>query len=230
MTSPPPPSQVLADLIATTEVVLLDFDGPVCSVFAGYPAPVIAQQLRAELAQHGDLTDEEGAETDPMGVLRASTRFPEPATALIDDALQRAEAEAIRTAQPTEGADTFLAACATASLRVFVVTNNTTSVAWEYLFEHHLDHQVVDVFGRPRDPRLMKPHPLLLTRALQVAGALDPARALMIGDSESDIAAAQTAGVPSVGFANKPGKRKRLAGAGATVIVTSMGQLAEAVD
>ena len=75
----------------------------------------------------------------------------------------------------------------------------------------------------------MKPNPFLLTRALQAVGDLDPASALMIGDSESDITAARTTGVPAIGFANKPGKQQRLADAGATVVVANMNQLAQAL-
>lgn len=38
--------------------VLLDFDGPVCSVFAGYPASRVAENLRVALTTRGiDVTD-----------------------------------------------------------------------------------------------------------------------------------------------------------------------------
>ena len=38
-----------ARLIRSANCVLLDFDGPVCSVFSGIPAPDVARRLRAEL-------------------------------------------------------------------------------------------------------------------------------------------------------------------------------------
>jgi N-acetyl-D-muramate 6-phosphate phosphatase len=228
VTQPAAP-QALADLVAATRLVLLDFDGPVCSVFAGHPAPAIAERLRTELARHGDLTPDEAVETDPMAVLRASARFPAPATDRIEGALQRAESEAIEAAEPTPGADAFLRACTTAGLNVFVVTNNTTGVAWDYLIEHDLDYLVTDVFGRRKDPNLMKPNPLLLREALQAGGG-KRGNTIMIGDSKSDIEAAQAAGVTSVGYANKPGKAEHLAQAGADFIVTHMDQLAQAVS
>ena len=43
----------LAELLAGTGPLLLDFDGPVCSVFAGYPAPQIAAQLGRLLQDNG---------------------------------------------------------------------------------------------------------------------------------------------------------------------------------
>ena len=36
----------LAAIVTRTRYLLLDFDGPVCSIFAGLPAPTVADQLR----------------------------------------------------------------------------------------------------------------------------------------------------------------------------------------
>ncbi|WP_211346890.1 hypothetical protein [Saccharothrix australiensis] len=38
--------EVLRGILATTDALFLDFDGPVCSVFAGIPAHLVAAQLR----------------------------------------------------------------------------------------------------------------------------------------------------------------------------------------
>jgi phosphoglycolate phosphatase len=58
----------LRALLSTVEAVLFDFDGPVCSVFAGYPAPKVAQQLRLDLeALRPDLAwSAAGRSDDPM--------------------------------------------------------------------------------------------------------------------------------------------------------------------
>jgi hypothetical protein len=42
--------QALAEILSSTRVLLLDFDGPICDVFAGYPAADITQHLRDLLA------------------------------------------------------------------------------------------------------------------------------------------------------------------------------------
>jgi hypothetical protein len=34
-----------------TRYLLLDFDGPICSIFAGLPAPVVAQRLKAKVGR-----------------------------------------------------------------------------------------------------------------------------------------------------------------------------------
>ena len=38
---------------------------------------------------------------------------------------------------------------------------------------------------------------------------------MFVGDSESDVMAGRAAGIPTIGYANRPGKRQRLAEAGA---------------
>ena len=43
----------LAALLQRTRAILFDFDGPICSVFAGQPAPTVARELREQLAEWG---------------------------------------------------------------------------------------------------------------------------------------------------------------------------------
>jgi hypothetical protein len=68
---------LLADVLRPVKHVLLDFDGPVCSVFAEFPAPEVAQRLRtALLASGAQGSDLDQAEADPLALLRlvAQTR------------------------------------------------------------------------------------------------------------------------------------------------------------
>jgi hypothetical protein len=41
----------LAAILRRSPVILLDFDGPVCSVFAGYPAPQIEREYDPIICQ-----------------------------------------------------------------------------------------------------------------------------------------------------------------------------------
>jgi phosphoglycolate phosphatase len=50
---------------------------------------------------------------------------------------------------------------------------------------------------------------------------------VLVGDSTTDVAAAEAAGVRVLGFANKPGKDQRLRDAGADALVMSMSELAD---
>ena len=75
------------------------------------------------------------------------------------------------------------------------------------------------------DPRLLKPHPHLVLRALDALGG-DPTICAFVGDSTSDVQSAKAAGTQSVGYANKPGECKSLQHAGADVIVNQHGRAA----
>ena len=50
----------------------------------------------------------------------------------------------------------------------------------------------------------------------------------MIGDSVSDVAAAEAAGIACIGYANKAGKREALSSVGAYAVIDHLGALREA--
>lgn len=221
----PAANLTLSDALRGVRAVLLDFDGPVCAVFAGYPAPEVARRVLAALGSD----DHEGV-TDPLVVLhRAADRSGQQAAARADDVLRAAELDAVDSSAPTPGAAEVIHACQVAGLPVAVVSNNSELAIRRYLQAHGLEQLVRVVAGRPVGrPDLMKPHPYLLDRTLR---ALDiaPAEALFVGDSTTDIEAAQRASVRVVGYANKPGKAERLTSAGATVVIDHMQHLADAI-
>ncbi|MFF7453056.1 HAD family hydrolase [Kitasatospora sp. NPDC008115] len=99
-----------------------------------------------------------------------------------------------------------------------------------YLSAHGLSGYVAGVFGRtPGDPSSMKPNPRLLLEAMDAVGA-KPENCVFIGDAARDVEAGDAAGVPTIGFANKPGKGVKLAAAGAVAIVDSMQRIADALN
>lgn len=53
MTPPVDDPEALHRILTNTHALLLDFDSPICSVFAGYPAHFIADHLREVLAESG---------------------------------------------------------------------------------------------------------------------------------------------------------------------------------
>jgi len=218
----------LATLLRSRTCLLLDFDGPVCDVFAGLPAAEVADALRQLLARITAAPPPPEATTtnDPLGVLRASRG---PAAPVIEQALQAAELEAVTTARPTAGADALLQACADEGREVVIVSNNSAPAITAYLERHHLARYVTAVHGRhPGDPDLMKPAPYLLLAALHGASA-DPAAAVFVGDSVSDVQAGRAARVPVIGYANKPGKAGRLRAAGAHAVVEGIDLIAHTV-
>lgn len=213
--------------------MLLDFDGPVCSLFAKVSASSVAGELQALIAAQLGLRavepSEAAIEKDPLMVLRRSRAAGIDAHA-VDKVLRAAEVRAARSAAPTPGARAFLAACKRADRSIAIVSNNSAEAVRVYLAREDLLQYAAHIVGRDaHDPSRMKPDPYLVQLALEITGT-EAERAVLVGDSPSDVVAAKAAGVQAIGYANKPGKADRLAAAGAKAIVTSMGQLAEAQD
>ncbi|MFJ6382992.1 HAD family hydrolase [Kitasatospora sp. NPDC092039] len=221
--------QQLADVLRPVKHVLLDFDGPVCSVFAGLPAPEVARRLREGLLATGVQALGVEEENDPLALLRLVADARPDLTATMDAALAVLETEAVRAARPTPGGESVLRAAAHSGRLVSVVSNNAGDAIETYLTEHGLSEYVAGVFGRaPGDPSSMKPNPRLLFEAMAAVGAA-PEQCVFIGDAARDVEAGKAAGVSTIGYANKPGKEARLAAAGAVVIVDSIQLIAEAL-
>ncbi|HEY1180134.1 MAG TPA: haloacid dehalogenase, partial [Phytomonospora sp.] len=142
----------LTRLFAGPGPILLDFDGPVCAVFAGRPAPEVAARLAAAFGVAGT--------GDPLEVLRRADAHGDPAlTRAVDDALTAEELAAVASAVPTEGAAALIGAAHAAGKRVAVVSNNGRPAITRYLDAHELT--VDAVVGRaPGSPGEMKPSPL----------------------------------------------------------------------
>jgi HAD superfamily hydrolase (TIGR01509 family) len=224
------PSVALSSIIGRARDLLLDFDGPICGIFAGLPAPAVADQLRELLSSDGKpLPEKLVGEDDPIEVFRYAADVHPGAAARVEAALRDAELAAAESASPTPHAREVILACHQTRRRVAVISNNSQAAVQRYLAAHRLVEHVDVIVGRTEpDPRLLKPNPHLVVRALDTLGS-DPASCALVGDSISDIQAAQAAGTASIGFANKRGKAERFQRAGADAIVDSMAELHSAL-
>ncbi|GAA1562481.1 HAD family hydrolase [Kribbella sancticallisti] len=219
----------LAEILRNADVVLFDFDGPICSVFDGYPAPQITTDLRA-LAGHvrPELADALDKATGPHDLLLVAADEPELA-ARLELALQRAEMTAIESARPTPGAAESLAACNESGKPAAIVSNNYADAVVSYLAHAGLSGRIAHIEGRdPADPMLMKPSPYLIKNAAR-ALSVHTGACVFIGDQTSDMEAGRAAGALTIGYANKPGKADALALAGADVVIETMTELAAAI-
>jgi HAD superfamily hydrolase (TIGR01509 family) len=215
----------LAELLRPTKVVLLDFDGPVCDLFAGYPARIIADELSAIVAEHGYPV----SSTDPPTLHMKVAQLNDPILRrTIADALRDAEIVAAATAKPTPGVEEIIRAAHATGRRIAIVTNNAAEAAEAYLELHGLVEHVDLVVGRDvgMDPHLLKPNPHLVKLALNDL-ATDPDEAVFIGDSTTDVEAGRASKVPTIGYANKAGKRETLEGAGAAAVVEDLRDLVD---
>lgn len=219
-----PAATELAALVQRARVLLLDFDGPICSIFAGHPAPLVAQELVAALSEGGETVPAEiRGSSDPFDVLRFAATLGDEVAGRTEAQLRAAEVAAVTTAQPTPRAEAVIGAWRSSERPVAVVSNNSEAAVAAYVARRGL--QLDLVVGRTCfDPSLLKPNSHLLIRALAGlgAGALE---CVLVGDSPSDVAAGREAGVPTIGFANKSGKRARLQGAGANFVIDDLNDL-----
>ncbi|MFK4145753.1 HAD family hydrolase [Streptomyces sp. NPDC004065] len=220
-------TEKLRNLITRARVVLWDFDGPICRLFAGHSAERVSTDLVHWLegrGLHGLLTETERESLDPHIVLRAVDRR-HPRSDLVTELEARLTQEELRAASsawPTPYADPLIRTWTALGSRLAIATNNSPRVVRTYLDGRGLlDCFAPHIYGRTEDLHHLKPDPHCLNRALSAMGAA-PADALMIGDTPSDHEAALRAGVPFLGYARNARKEKLLREAGATVIVESL--------
>ncbi|MGA4958579.1 HAD family hydrolase [Streptomyces lavendulocolor] len=224
-------SNTLSGVLGATQALLFDFDGPICDVFAGRPAPGVARHLAETLAEYDAALGSKAHGTDdPMEILRLAPQGGEPALRAIEEELTKAEVTAVRLAgPPVPGAVAALEAARASGRKIAIVSNNSTACVRAFLMLHELSHLLDAVVGRvPYWPDAMKPDPhslLLASSELET----HPHGCTLIGDSVTDIEATKATGGRSIGLANKPGKERALADAGADVVVTSMAAVAGAL-
>ncbi|WP_432010222.1 HAD family hydrolase [Streptomyces cucumeris] len=224
-------AEYLRQTLTRASAVLFDFDGPVCDVFAGLPAPRVAETLRRQAAVLGPALNAKLAETeDPMEVLRLTYEANSELGLQVERALTTAELEAVAVAgDPVAGAVEALEAAQAAGRRVAIVSNNSAECVHAFLTRHALNDHVREVVGRAADrPDLMKPHPHSLLRAAELL-EVGPSECVLIGDSLTDIQAAHLASGTAIGYANKPNKRAAFVEAGAEAVTEDMKAIADAM-
>jgi len=218
----------LAEVLASTGPVLLDFDGPVTPLM---PAPVnwqIAESMRLVIRSAGhSLPPEIEASADPLVLLRhAHSSLVRPLSLTVEDKCLDGEIAAAKTSQPTPGGHETLRICQEVGRPLVIVSNNAPEAVNAYLDLHGLRDLVLAVCARPRGrPDLMKPHPALVMCALKWAAA-EAESCVFVGDSVTDVEVSNETRVRSIGYAKTPERRDELIEAGADALVATMGELA----
>ncbi|MEV0570707.1 HAD-IA family hydrolase [Dactylosporangium sp. NPDC050588] len=206
---------------------MLDFDGPICSIFARYPAPKVARHLVSVLqAKDVGLPTTVVEETDPLEVLRwTGVNCPKALVVAVEEALCAAERRAAEIASPTPHGHDVIRAAWRSGVPTAIVSNNSAGAITAYLVLHQLAECVAAVIGRHfAEPSEMKPNPAPILSAVRALKA-EPNDCVLVGDSLSDIEGAAAAGVRAIGYANRPWKVTAFRAA--DVVVTSMSEVLE---
>jgi phosphoglycolate phosphatase len=225
MTSPTPPESDLDTIVSRTRHLLLDFDGPICSIFAGLPAATVADRLRKLFGDQTQLPNEIARTPDPIEVFAYAATISDDLAARVETEMTHQELAAVATAAPTPYVHEVVTACQNSGRSIAIVSNNSAVAVHSYLARHGLDDRISLVVARTNhDPALLKPSPHLIVQAVQTLNAV-PGECTLVGDSVTDLQASRLASVQSIGYANKPGKRGRLTAAGAGAIINSLADL-----
>lgn len=220
----------ITTVLNDSRMILLDFDGPTAHLFFAYPADVLADNFRLYLRGIDKSVPDRLVAPGPFKLYRwALSRHPELADD-IESWLSTAETRAAKGAQPTPGCREMLRAARRVGQPVVIVSNNSEAAIRVYLDRHSLTPYVSGVTSRPHaTPKRMKPDPWPILHTA-MTHQLSPSDCVLIGDSVTDIEAANAAGSASIGYANKPGKAERLRNAGATTLIDDMHVAANAIQ
>ena len=212
----------LAELLEDVERVILGFDGPVCSLYAGESAGDVAERLRKVAAQ--ELAASAGRSDGALGLPKVLRLTDDPLDflPLLGEAVRDAEVLAASSAAATAGTAGALAAARRSERVVSIVSNNAREAVEAYLTDRGLLKHFEAIEARTgssaADVARLKPHPHLLLAALEGYAAghhctLDEARrvTVFVGGSVTDVQAATAAGVRCIALANAPGKARRFA-------------------
>ncbi|RZS37842.1 beta-phosphoglucomutase-like phosphatase (HAD superfamily) [Herbihabitans rhizosphaerae] len=230
MTPPIDDPKALRELLANTQALLLDFDGPICSVFDGLAAHQVADQLRDTLSvPAADLPAEVRDSDDPFDVLRYAATISDDEARYVEAAFRALEVEAVQTAKPTDGAHDLIHAWTDTGRPVAIVSNNSAAAVNTYVDLHDLRDQVTHISARDSaDVSRLKPSGYLVQRA-QLALHANPNECTLVGDAMTDVLAARVSDACSIAYVNKPGKKGALVAAGPNAVITTMESLAPIV-
>ncbi|MEV4251532.1 HAD hydrolase-like protein [Spirillospora sp. NPDC049652] len=219
------PSQI----VRSSAVLLLDFDGPVCRLFSGYPASEIAEEIRSFLLDQGtDLPKALHTERDPLALLKWTNDSAPSLLQQVEGIQERGEVRAAESAAPTAHSSDAIESATRSGRPVLIVSNNSARAISHYLKLHQLTSSIASIVGRvPGCPGKMKPDPYSVLKAFELAGS-PPSRGVLVGDSITDIEAAHKASTQSIGYAKTETRATQLANAGADAVVDNMAVIAEA--
>jgi phosphoglycolate phosphatase len=193
------------------KLILLDFDGPICSIFEGFPAEQVAERLRDFVRNEhsGPMSELDQTGSDPFDVLAYVKAYSPEKVRAVEAHLTRLECEAVELARPTAGFLEFIKS-PEISAPLGVVSNNSTRAVEEYLRIHDLAARFSHIAGRSSEMvEKLKPAPDLLLKSLKKF-QVEASEAVFIGDSLSDMIAGRSAGTICVAFANRTWKRELL--------------------
>ena len=213
-----------AELFRTRRLLILDFDGPVTRLLPDPRHIELADAVKRLLRKRGAaLPPPVTASIDHVEVLRYAAQALPDLLPQAERLCSATELTAADSATPAVGAIELLDLRRMQRRPVAIVTNNDARVVGRFAQRHGIDLTGCTVHGRdPGHADRLKPSPWMLQAALDAHGC-EPSEALLVGDSTTDVAAAQAAGMPCVGVAIDQERAAALIRVGAAGVVVDLG-------
>ncbi len=127
-----PAASDLDAILARTRHLLLDFDGPICSIFAGLPAATVADRLRKLFGDIAPVPDDIAHSPDPIEVFAYAATVSTDLAARVEAEMTDQELAAVATAAPTPYVHEVVTACRDSGRSVAVVSNNSARAVHAY--------------------------------------------------------------------------------------------------
>ena len=211
------------ELFRTRRLLILDFDGPVTRLLPDPRHIELADAVKRLLRRRGPaLPPPVTASIDHVEVLRYAAQALPDLLPQAERLCSATELKAADSATPAVGAIELLDLRRMQRRPVAIVTNNDHDVVTRFAQRHGIDLTGCTVHGRdPGHADRLKPSPWMLQAALHAHGC-EPSEALLVGDSTTDVAAAQAAGMPCVGVAIDQERAAALVRVGAAGVVVDL--------
>jgi len=224
MTIPTPPYAALDGILRRARHLLLDFDGPVCTLYADESARLAADRLRAILATHNaEIPAAVATTADPLAVLAHAAAISPELAEQAEAELTRYELSAAATAQPAGYSHDVIASAREGHRTITVVSTCSARAVSAYLDRASLDELADLVVGRTGDAPDSAAEQKLIGRALNAMRA-DPATCALVADSASLLASARANDVATIAYARTPAVRN-LTSAHAEATITNLADL-----
>lgn len=196
MNEPAPPIAALDNILHQAQHLLIDFDGPICTLFPRFPA-LPADYLRALLTAQGIQFPEPIATTaDPLAVLTHATTIRPELAAQAEAELTEFEVRTVPTAQPTGDAHDLITSARESGRTVTIISTCSASAVSTYLAHASLADPVGLVQARtPDSPGAA--YPELIRHAISEL-ATEPGACAILAESEPALQGAKINGANSI--------------------------------
>lgn len=193
------------------KVVILDFDGTICRLFANYDLNGLILKLQDVISKYGIKTKKLRDCFEVFEVIEECIKMENIrllALAEVDKIITDAECEAVENGIDVVGVEEFISYCSVNNISIGIATNNSKLCIEKYLRVKNIVGTIPIVARDVCHLDRMKPSPWMMNEIKRIF-EIDSVDMLFIGDNPSDYQCACAAGVNFIGITVTEKKRQR---------------------